>query len=296
MSISGVWAASLTPVTPELQPDHERLTEWVEGLLSRGCGGAVIFGTTGEGPSFGIEERSRALGYLTEKVDPDKLVVGVGCTSLGDTLALTAHAGASGVNTVLALPPFYYDPSPEGVYEYFRELAERSPAGTKIILYNIPHVSGVRIEHQTAERLFAELPEVIVGVKDSSGDPESLTGYVKAMPGAAVLAGDERLLPLCLERGGAGTISARANLLTETIVRLHRAVTDGEPYTDAVVRLDALKAATRTAPVPSLKALAAAWTGERAWAKVMPPLRGLDVTRATTLIAELAAGGINGLS
>jgi 4-hydroxy-tetrahydrodipicolinate synthase len=295
MSISGVWVATLTPVTPELRPDRELLTSWVEGLLNRGCDGVVVFGTTGEGTSFGIEDRGRALGYLAEKIDPHKLIAGVGCASLADTVALIRHAASSGVDTVLVLPPFYYAPSPEGVHWYFRELAGRVPEGTRILLYNIPQVSGVRIEHHTAEQLFAELPGVIVGVKDSTGEPDSLTGFLKAMPGGTVFAGDERLLPLSLDQGGSGTISGPANLLPGTVVELHRAAMAGGEVVPSLAELDAFRAATRQSVVPSMKALAAAWTGDRTWARVMPPLHGLDVTGATTLIAELAANGITGL-
>src|SRR5210317_1852474 len=109
ISISGVWAASLTPLHADLSPDPRRLAIHVARLLAEGCDGIVLFGTTGEATSFSVPERMELLDRLVaEGVEPRRLIVGVGCAAAVDTVLLTRAAGHHRVAGVLMLPPFYY--------------------------------------------------------------------------------------------------------------------------------------------------------------------------------------------
>jgi len=65
--------------------------------------------------------------------------------------------------------PVYYRLSPEAVYAYFKEIADRSPID--VTLYNIPMFASP-IDVPTIARLAEECPRV-VGIKDSSGDISS---------------------------------------------------------------------------------------------------------------------------
>jgi hypothetical protein len=56
LPLSGVFAAAVTPLTPDLSPDLEALPPLLEFLADRGCHGALVLGTTGEGPSFTVAE------------------------------------------------------------------------------------------------------------------------------------------------------------------------------------------------------------------------------------------------
>ena len=70
----GIWAATLTPLNADLQCDSETLAQHAFNLISRGCKGIVLFGTTGEGPSFSVAERIETLekliclGFPSEKI------------------------------------------------------------------------------------------------------------------------------------------------------------------------------------------------------------------------------------
>ena len=55
--LAGIYAAALTPLKPDLSPDLESVPALLDFLAARGCHGALISGTTGEGPSFSPGER-----------------------------------------------------------------------------------------------------------------------------------------------------------------------------------------------------------------------------------------------
>ena len=82
----------------------------------------------------------------------------------------------------------------------------------ELLFYHFPQISGVPIPHAVIERLLARYPQTIKGIKDSSGDLAHTLSLIRAFPSLAVFAGADQHLLAVLEAGGAGTISAAANL------------------------------------------------------------------------------------
>ena len=64
----GIWPALLTPLDAQLNIDHAKLAAHALSLISAGCGGVTLFGTTGEGPSFSLQERKDALEKMITKI------------------------------------------------------------------------------------------------------------------------------------------------------------------------------------------------------------------------------------
>jgi 4-hydroxy-tetrahydrodipicolinate synthase len=281
-SLSGVWAASLTPLDEELRPDVGRLCSHIGRLLTDGCHGVVLFGTTGEATSFSSEERRRLLDELIRAgVDPGRLIVGVGCAAMPDTVELAGHAGGRGVAAVLMLPPFYYkDVSDDGLADAYGWMLNHLP-GLPVLLYNFPRVAGVRISAELGGRLMTDCPGQVVGVKDSSGDLDSLRGFLAAMPGAAVFAGTELLLESGLAEGAVGTISAMANVNADQIRKVY------EARSGTAVLRDARVLTTAHPLIPALKAITAARLADPGWRRVRPPLRALSVDEGAALAAAL---------
>ena len=283
-SLSGVFAASLTPLHEDLSPDVGRLVSHITAMVDDGCDGVVLFGTTGEATSFSSEERRRALDELIGAgIEPGRLIVGVGCAALPDTVALARHAAGHGVAAVLMLPPFYYKQvSDDGLADAFGWIFERLPR-MNVLLYNFPRVAGVPVAAELAGRLMREWPDHVMGVKDSSGDLDSLRGFLAAMPGAAVFAGTELLLVPGLDEGAVGTISARANVNADRIRAAYETRSGLEGLRDA-------RALTSVQPlIPALKAVVAARRGDPGWAAVRPPFRPLAGEVGTALAGELGS-------
>src|SRR5690242_3242953 len=104
----GLWVATLTPLTADLACDAKRLARHCHALLDAGCDGVALFGTTGEGPSFSVGERRRALDtVLVEGIPPDRIILGTGCAAIPDTIELTRAAAEAGCAGALVLPPFF---------------------------------------------------------------------------------------------------------------------------------------------------------------------------------------------
>src|SRR6476660_480 len=223
--IRGVLAPVVTPFKPNLSPDRERFIGHCQWLLSQNCGLAP-FGTTSEANSMSTDERISLLDALVAAgIDPSRMMPGTGCCSIVETVALTAHAVKHGCAGVLMLPPFYYkNVSEEGLYRYFSEVVQRvGDARLRIYLYHIPPVAMVGITPKLVERLRKAYPTAIAGMKDSSGDWSNtktvLDAFAKA--GFAVFAGSESFLLQNMRNGGAGTISATANVNPAAIHKLY---------------------------------------------------------------------------
>lgn len=295
-ALKGIWAAILTPVDGDGRVDVARWVGHVRRLLEHGCHGIAVFGTTGEAQAFSVAERQRALdGLLASGIDAGRIALGVGCCARDDSVALSRHGLAVGVRLQLALPPFFYKgSSDEGLVRAFAELIDGvADPHLALLLYHFPQASGVPVTHGVIDRLTRAYPGV-VGIKDSSGDLDHTLALIQRWPDLAVFAGnDAHLLPV-LEAGGAGTISAAANLahLQSRAVWDAHAAGDGMAAGTAMAAVRAVREVTQTVPlIPGLKHVLAQELGDEAWARVRPPLVELDERAGAALRAALDQAG-----
>jgi 4-hydroxy-tetrahydrodipicolinate synthase len=292
-----VFAPVLTPFSADLSPDPARLLAHCRWLHSHGAGLAV-FGTTSEANSLAAEERMTLLERLIGGgIDPTRMMPGTGCSALTDSVRLTAHAVRLGCAGALMLPPFYYKGvSDDGLFRNFSEVIERvGDSRLRVYLYHIPPVSQVPITVALIERLLKAYPDVIAGVKDSSGDWENTRVYIDefAAQGFAVFPGSETFLLRALRHGGAGCISATVNVNPAAIVRL---AMDWQAA-DAVAqqeRLDSIRGVFARQPlIPALKAALAHHHSDPVWRTVRPPLVELAAPATAALLDELGRAGFS---
>ncbi|MDX1546623.1 MAG: dihydrodipicolinate synthase family protein [Rhodothermales bacterium] len=285
---TGVFAAALTPLRADLDIDPAALARHLLGLLEAGCDGLALFGTTGEATTFSIAERTAALEAVAAAGVPlHRLRVGTGACALPDAAALTRHAVAAGAGGVLVLPPFYYKGvEDDGLFAFFDALIQRvGDARLRIYLYHFPKMSGVPISAELAERLARRYPSVLAGVKDSSGDLAHTGALIERLPGLRIFAGTERLLLDALRAGGAGCISATANVTAPHAAAVLRAWRRGRAEeAEALQRhLSALRQALEAFPViPALK-------HRTGLGPVRPPLTSLPPEVTSALDAQLRA-------
>jgi len=293
-TIRGVIAPNLTPFHADLSVDKARYVAHARHLLANGCAGLAPFGTTGEALSVGIAERMDVLEALIEAgVDPARLIVGTGLTSLPDTARLTRHAVDQGVAGAMILPPFYYkNVSEEGLYAHYARLIEMvGSEKLAIYLYHIPQVSGVGLPVRLVARLREAFPDTVVGIKDSSGDWEN-TRALLAIEGLTVYPGNEMALIEAMGLGAPGCITATANLNGEALSNAIHLIADGrlEEAEPAMEKVKAFRAKFKgTAAIPAQKRLLALASGEPDWAIVRPPLDMLAVEAGRALAEELEA-------
>jgi 4-hydroxy-tetrahydrodipicolinate synthase len=291
----GVLAPVVTPFTSDLRPDAARLARHCRWLIAQDVGLAV-FGTNSEANSLTVPEKLALLDALIEAgLPPQRMMPGTGCCAIPDTVELTRRAMQHGCGGVLMLPPFYYKGVPDdGLFASFAEVIERvGDARLRIYLYHIPPVSQVPISLALIERLLARYPGIIAGVKDSSGDWNNTRAMLERFQpqGFDVFAGSETFLLATLRAGGAGCISATANVNPAAIAGLAREWQGAEADTRQRA-LDAVRTTFQKFPmIPALKSAIANFSHDDAWATVRPPLVALSAAQRRELVSALAPLG-----
>jgi 4-hydroxy-tetrahydrodipicolinate synthase len=292
----GVNAAVLSAMNADLSIDLDRTAAHCRWLLANGCDGLGVLGTTGEANSIGISERLAMMeGLVAAGIPAARLLPGTGVPALTDTVLLTRRAAELGCPGVLVLPPFFYkNPSDDGLFAYFSEVIQRVGTGTKIYLYHFPQQSAVPFSLSLIERLLKAYPGVVKGAKDSSGDFPNMKAMADnfAKDGFEVYSGADNLLQDVLKAGGAGCITAAANV-TSAVNAQVCANWNNEAGTAAQATLSALRAAVTSAPlIPGLKSLKARHAGDAAWTNIRPPHLKLTAEQEARLFATFDACGV----
>ncbi len=292
-----VWAPVITPFGADHSPDTPRFIAHCRWLLKQDVSLAV-FGTNSEANSLTIGEKLKLLDALLEAGIPAaRLLPGTGSCALPDTVALSRHAAAQHVEGVLMLPPFYYkNVSDEGLYRYFSEVIEGvGDERLRVYLYHIPPVSQVPLSLALIARLREAYPRQVVGIKDSSGDWANTQALIErfAGDGFQVYAGSEAFVLHTLRAGGAGCISATANVNPASIARLatHWSAEDADAQQAALIRTRQIF--ERFPMIAALKAAAARFNDDRQWAPLRPPLVELNEPQRAELFALLDEVGFD---
>ena len=287
---SGVLSPVVTPFNADLTPDADRLIHHCQWLLSQNVGLAV-FGTNSEANSLSVDEKIELLDRLVDAgIDPGRMMPGTGCCALSDSVKLTRKAVELNCRGTLILPPFYYKGvSDDGLYDsYARIIDQVGDARLNIYLYHIPQMSSVPIPLNLIERLIANYPDTIAGIKDSSGDWDNTKAMLdRQWDNFRIFAGSESFLLANMRNGGAGCISATANVNPAAICRLYDEWQD--EHSDIKQKnLDEVRGTFQKYPmIPALKAAMAHYGKDPAWTTVRPPLVTLTGDQQAALAADL---------
>ncbi|MDA1330443.1 MAG: dihydrodipicolinate synthase family protein [Chloroflexi bacterium] len=262
--INGVFAAAVTPLTPAGKPETGAIADYMGFLAERGCHGALLLGTTGEGPSFSRQERElvwEAATRVWQHYPEFVLLAGTGSPSLDETIELNKLAFNLGYEAVVVLPPYYFrQVGDEGLFAWFSQVIEASvPEGKQLLGYHIPVVSGVGFSFDLLAKLAGQFPENFGGLKDSSGNLDHSAALAQLLKGRSVLVGNDRLFGAALSAGASGCITALANLFSPQLRRLWDEFAAGQDINQVQSQLDKFRAVLdELPPAPSfLKAVLA---------------------------------------
>lgn len=257
--------------------------------------GLAPFGTTSEGNSLSVDEKIDLLDALAAAgLDLSRMMPGTGCCALSDSVRLSSHAVRLGCGGVLMLPPFYYKGvSEDGLFRSFAETIERvGDPRLRVYLYHFPQQSQIPITLSLIKRLLVAYPGIVVGAKDSSGEFSNMEAMCRRFPGFGVFAGTERLILPVMRAGGAGCISANANIHGPAMLDLFRRW--AEPEAEALQKdMEAFRAVMEGMPlIAALKAVTALRTNDSGWRRVRPPLMELPADKEVELVERLRGVGV----
>ena len=281
--INGIYSAALTPINDDLSINKNLYLEHCQYLMKQGHDGLAIFGTTGEANSFSIKEKCDTIDFLlSNNLDSNLLIPGTGSSSIEDAIQLTKFAEKNKSRAVLLLPPFYYkNVSDEGIINYFRKIIETvGSSDFHYLLYNIPQTTSVVLNFNIIETLLKLYPNNIVGIKDSSGNIDSMLKTVKYFQDLALFCGHDSLALKIYKRGGAGAITAGTNIagrLLSFIINNINKEKEIEDFNSYQALLEKIRETiTLEEPISVMKAYFSIINKNPDWNKVMPPLKSLD--------------------
>ena len=220
VDFKGLATALVTPFV-DGEVDWKAFRNLVRRQVEAGVDFLVPLGSTAETPCLTDAEKVKILEIAMEESNGLPIVAGAGSNSLTATVQNMRLLDGHGADAYLIVVPFYNKPTQEGLYQYFKAVAEETDR--QVILYNVPGRTGTNMKPETTLRL-AEIPNV-TAVKEASGDLAQIIDIKRQAPeGFTVLSGnDDQTLPL-MACGADGVISVASNVAPEQMKALTRAV------------------------------------------------------------------------
>src|SRR5437667_538680 len=223
---TGTGTALVTPFRTDGSLDEAALRRLVRRQLDADVDFLVPCGTTGESPTLTHEEHLRVVEIAVEVAKGKvPILAGAGGYNTAEVIALGCELAGLGVDGILSVTPYYNKPTPEGLFQHYRAIAEA--VSLPIILYSVQGRTGVHIEPATVRRL-AEI-ENIVGIKEASGNVSQMAAILNAVPDDfIVLSGDDAITLPVISLGGRGVVSVVTNEIPMEMTQMTRLALDGD--------------------------------------------------------------------
>lgn len=230
LKIKGIITPVVTPMNEDESVNIPELRNQIERQIDGGVHGIFPFGTNGEGYILSLKEKEEILEATIDQVKGRiPVYAGTGCISTRDTVYMSKRAEEMGADALSIITPSFALASQKELYDHYAEVAKH--VNIPIVLYNIPARTGNKLLPETVRALCKDV-DVIMGVKDSSGDLLNLKAYIRETQDldkkVAILAGNDGNILNCLKAGGAGGIAGRANLYPKTIASIYDYFVTGE--------------------------------------------------------------------
>ena len=206
----GSIVALVSPMHDDGALDRQSLQGLIEWHVESGTAALVIAGTTGESATLTHEENLDIVSWALEAADGRiPIIAGTGSNNTAEALHLTREARRRGAQGCLLVTPYYNKPTQQGLELHYREIA--SQVDVPIILYNVPHRTGIDMLPETVEKL--SKIDNIVAIKEAGSSPERVKDIIERCGDSIAVYGGED--PISLEamlRGAQGVISVTANV------------------------------------------------------------------------------------
>jgi 4-hydroxy-tetrahydrodipicolinate synthase len=217
----------ITPFKEDGSIDEETFKQLIDWQIESGSHGISVTGTSGEPSSLTVEERKRVMKLAIDTIDGRVFFApGTGSTNHDETMEMTKYAEEIGVDAAMVIVPYYNKPNQEALFQHFKTVADS--VSIPIIIYNIPGRTAVNMEVSTMKRLVEACPNII-GAKESNKDFEHVNRVLLNCGRDFLLySGIELLCYPMLAIGGAGFISATANVEPKKVAELYNAWDAGD--------------------------------------------------------------------
>ena len=223
---TGCGTALVTPFLVDGGLDEVAMRRLVRRQLEQGIDFLVPCGTTGESPTLTRDEHLRVVAITLEEAKGKvPVLAGAGGYNTREVAELAHECEKLGADGVLSVTPYYNKPTPEGLYQHYKAIADA--ISIPIMLYNIQGRTGLNIDPNTMLRL-AEIDQII-GVKEASGNISQMAEIVHRLPHRFIMvSGDDAITIPLIAAGGHGIISVVSNEIPGAMSELARLANSGD--------------------------------------------------------------------
>jgi 4-hydroxy-tetrahydrodipicolinate synthase len=226
MMLQGAMVAIVTPLRDD-KPDLASLRELVEWQIREGTDGIVPCGTTGEGATLTLRERTDVIRTVVEAARGRvKVIAGAGSNSTADAVEAVKLARELRADAALVVTPYYNKPTQEGLYRHYMKIWDS--VGFPVVAYNVPSRTSVDLLPETVERLVKA--GAIAGIKEATANMDRQVQLVErcGVDAIAYLSGDDFTVLPYIACGGHGVISVIGNVAPRAMKELVVAARKGD--------------------------------------------------------------------
>ena len=167
LDLKGVIPALPTPFHADGALDLDGVRTLVELSIEDGVHAVIPYGSMAEPWAIKSDERAALLkAAVAQAAGRVPVVAGVNGITPDSAIEEARQAEAAGCDVLMINGPTYARPGQDELYDYF--IAFIRATDLPVMLYNIPHLTGVGLGVDLIDRL-ADEPQV-VALKDSAGD------------------------------------------------------------------------------------------------------------------------------
>ena len=222
----GSFTVTVTPFDPETEAYDEKLMRsFVDWQIAEGVPGLIILGSMGEVVLIDDDERTHIVSSVIDQVR-GRVPVFVGTQHAWTDKAVrySKEAEALGAAGIMITPPYYYTPTEDEVYAYYKAVSEA--ISIPIMLYNQPFLTHVDMSSKFMARLVKDF-ENIRYLKEATGDLDRIHQLVRLTDGVMnVFAGHKVYQSYLL--GARGYVSPPGNYAPRPAVEMWNALERGD--------------------------------------------------------------------
>jgi 4-hydroxy-tetrahydrodipicolinate synthase len=225
-SFRGVFPYLVSPIRADGEVDAGVLARLCDDLIAAGVHGLTPLGSTGEFAYLGWEQRRRVVEVVVQAARGRvPVVAGVASTTIADATLQAREFERLGCSGILAILEAYFPVPDEGVYAYFKAIAEAT--ALPVVLYTNPNFQRSDLSLPVIERL-SRVPNIRY-IKDASFNTGRLLSILNRVEGRMQVFAASSHIPVCVMMiGGVGWMAGPACLAPRQSVELYELCRRGE--------------------------------------------------------------------
>ena len=282
----GSYGVLVTPFTDDgTLIDIQRLKNLIDWQIKSNSPGIISLGTTGEFLAISDEERSLIIETTVKHVAGRvKVLVGTTNAYTPNAIRYSKQAQEFGCDGLMILPPYYYTPTQDEIYEYYKSIC--NVISIPIMLYNNPFTSNVDMSAKLVAKL-AKSFEQVRYIKEASQDISRVKEVIEESEGLVKVFAGERVVD-SYQLGATGYVNPYANYIPEASTLICTYLSSG--------KIDNAKAINKyIVDIDHIIAEGHPTYGHQCYSKALAAVRGFpvgDVRPPLTKFRELGQDGV----